>query len=311
VLVVGEALVDLVPDDSGTPVAHPGGSPMNVAFGLGRLGVPTALLTRLGDDDHGVAIAAHLEAAGVALLPESRAGGRTSSARIELRADGSASYTFDIDWTLAPIEPPEGVRIVHTGSIAAFLRPGADAVGLLLQTLRDEALVTYDPNIRPALVGDHDEAVAMFEAFAEAAHVVKLSDEDAAWLYPDRELDAVLSGVLGLGPELAVATRGADGAVLMSRGARVDVPAVRVDVVDTIGAGDAFMSALIARLADAGVAADPERIAALDEQGLRGIGGTAVRAAALTVARAGARPPTRAELDADPDADAARAGQPE
>lgn len=288
VVVVGEALVDVVAAGAGI-IEHPGGSPMNVAYGLGRLGVPTALLTSLGDDARGAAIEAHLRSAGVELLPGSRSAVRTASATATLAADGSASYDFDISWELAPVAPPYLPKVLHTGSIATFLAPGASAVKTLLEQAHRECLVTYDPNVRPALLGSQAEARSIFEDLVPLTDVVKLSDEDAGWLYPGLRLEDAAARVLALGASLAVVTRGGEGSLLITPAETVHIPAVTSVVADTIGAGDSYMAALILGL----LARSTE---GLGRAALESLGRTASKAAAITVSRPGATPPTAAEL---------------
>jgi fructokinase len=292
VLVVGEALVDIVQSENGRAV-HPGGSPLNVAYGLARLGVPTTLLTRFGRDPHGDLIGQHLAHGGVQLWPGSDEAARTSSALARIGADGAAEYEFDIDWDVQPIGDPAGFRAVHAGSIAAFLEPGAAAVRSTLAAASATALVTFDPNIRPALVGSRASALAAFEQTVRLAEVVKLSDEDAEWLYPGSGVDAVLQQLLDLGAGLAVCTLGANGARLRTRESAVRVPAMSVTVADTIGAGDSFMSCLIAELLDRSTPPGD-----LSAEELTAVGTAAVLAAAITVSRPGAQPPTAAELRA-------------
>jgi fructokinase len=229
----------------------------------------------------------------VELWPGSNDAARTSTAVANLGEDGAARYEFDIDWDVRPIVVPPGYRAVHAGSIAAFLEPGAAAVRDTLATASGSALVTFDPNIRPALVGDRTSALATFEQTARLADVVKLSDEDARWLYPESDVDGVLTRLLELGVSLAVCTLGAEGARLRTRESAIDVPAVRVSVADTIGAGDSFMSCLIAELLERS-ATRPGDLAANE---LTAVGRAAVHAAAVTVSRPGAHPPTAAELD--------------
>ncbi|MGW9413767.1 carbohydrate kinase family protein [Arthrobacter cupressi] len=293
VVVIGEALIDVVTTSRGT-VEHPGGSPANVAYGLGRLGVRTSLLTSIGDDERGAAIANHLASAGVSLLPGSISAGRTASATATLASDGSASYAFDISWELAPVAPPSFPRILHTGSIASFLSPGAGAVRTLLEQSYRETLVTYDPNIRPALLGTHAEALAIFEDLVPLTDAVKLSDEDARWLYPGLGLDDAADRVLGLGADLAVVTRGSEGSLLATRANRLRVPAVKTAVADTIGAGDSYMAALIYGLLSR--SSDGLAPAVLEI-----LGRSASKAAAITVSRPGANPPTAEELAAEPE----------
>ncbi|MFC9351666.1 carbohydrate kinase [Arthrobacter sp. NPDC057013] len=291
VVVVGEALVDIVVSPKGT-MQHPGGSPANVAYGLGRLRVATGLLTSIGDDHYAATIEKHLRGAGVRLLPGSQVPGGTATARAILASDGSAQYDFDIRWDLPRITPSTLPKILHTGSIATFLSPGASVVRELLEQSHQRCTVTYDPNIRPALVGSHAEALGIFEELLPYTEVVKLSDEDARWLYPRLTLEEISQRILRLGPALVAVTRGAEGSLLSTGAAQVAVPSVRSEVVDTIGAGDSYMSALIYGLLMRG--AD-----GLAPSVLESLGRMAAKAAAITVRRAGANPPTSDELQAD------------
>ncbi|GAA3893150.1 carbohydrate kinase [Leifsonia kafniensis] len=218
---------------------------------------------------------------------------RTSSARATLADDGSATYHFDITWELDETTALPACRLVHTGSIGSWMAPGTDRVHALLAARPTGVIATFDPNIRPSLIDNRQAAVARIEELASLVDLVKLSDEDAAWLYPKESPEAVLRRLLDLGPAVAVMTQGGAGALALSAGARVELPAATVDVVDTIGAGDAFMSGLI----DAWLAADPSvnRTSSAAVQALLGRG---MATGALTVARAGANPPWRHELDA-------------
>ena len=286
VLVIGEALIDIVQTDADR-IEHVGGSPANVALGLGRRGADVALLTYLADDSRGDAIIRHMEQSGVHVLVESISAGHTPTAIATIGADGQAEYEFDVAWAL---RRPAGLaqRLVHTGSVATFLEPGASAVRDLLRgTPATE--ITYDPNIRPALLSCHDEALSVFEDTARLATVVKMSDEDAAWLYPGVAPDLVLDAVLELGPRLGAMTLGSKGAIIVNADHRVWVPAAAVSVVDTIGAGDTFMASLINSLLISG-SED------LSREMLEHIGRDAVAAAAITVSRKGADLPWAAEL---------------
>lgn len=289
VLVVGESLMDVVRQD-GSEVRRPGGSPMNVAYGLGRLDTPVQLLTSMGLDDDGAALAGHLEGAGVTLLPQSRTAERTGTAIATIGPTGAAEYDIEVQWQLPPGELDTEPSWVHVGSIGAFLEPGASAVERLLARFAQNTPISFDPNIRPALLGDHEASVARFERIAALSTLVKLSDEDAAWLYPDDTGDVVLGRVLALGPQLVVLTRGGEGAVVRTATEAFEVVAPAIRVADTIGAGDSFMSALIASLVEVPNPADPVAVHEAVE--------FAVRVAAFTCTRLGAAPPTRAELDA-------------
>lgn len=285
-LVVGEALIDIVQKED-QRTEHVGGSPANVALGLGRRGADVALLTHLADDRHGRMVLEHLAASGVRVLAESITETTTSTAVATIAPDGHADYVFDVAWDL-PDVANLAPRLVHTGSVAAFIEPGGGRVRDLLRTTT-AADVTFDPNIRPALLPSREIALTMFEATARMSTVVKLSDEDAAWLYPGASPDQVLDTVLGLGPRLVAITLGADGAVIVNSSHRVWIGAPTVSVVDTIGAGDTFMASLIHSVLEGGSAdltrADLERV-------LR----DAVAAAAITVTRSGADLPWAHEL---------------
>ncbi|MFI1658660.1 carbohydrate kinase [Streptomyces sp. NPDC020472] len=293
-LVIGECVADIVRGADGTERIHPGGSPANVAHGLGRLGRDVTLLTQLADDPAGRLIADHLKGAGVRI----EVGGvpaRTPSAVVALDARGQATYGFDITWTLETggllVERPAHV---HIGSIAAVTAPGADAVLAEAERFRGAATVSYDPNVRPALMGDHAGALARVERCVALSDLVKASDEDLDWLYPGEDPREVAVRWLGLGPAVVLVTRGAAGSLALTRRASVFAEAPAVAVVDTVGAGDSFMSAVLDTLAGA----EREILAGLGAEHLTRLLRRATAAAAVTVSRAGARPPDRAELDA-------------
>lgn len=287
-LVIGESVLDIVRDADGVR-EHAGGSPLNVACGLGRLDVDVRFLTFLGDDAAGVDIQSHLLKAGVALVDGSVCNGaRTSTAIATIGPDGDADYEFDIVWSLPAAHFVELADWVHVGSLATFLEPGATSVEEFLRSLPPHAIVSYDPNIRPRLLHNHAASVVQFEKLAALADVVKLSDEDSAWLYPGMEHHVVIRRILDLGVSVVALTSGEDGALLATAANVIDVPSVRVEVVDTIGAGDTFMATLIADLCEGLLPPGPER--------LHAVGQRAVAAAALTCARAGAYAPTLNEI---------------
>lgn len=290
-VVVGEALVDVVVPPEGETTHAPGGSPMNVAVGLSRLGVPALLVTELGDDAHGELVAEHLRSSDVELAPGSvRSAHRTSTATARLAADGAASYEFDLTWELAAAALPEALTGLHVGSLGTALAPGRDAViALLDEAAGRDVLVTYDPNVRAGLLPSwHDVAEV-----AADVDVVKMSDEDIELLRPEESVQAVAREVLDNGrTRLVVVTRGGAGALGFTAQGSAEVAAPRTTVVDTVGAGDSFMAALIAVLLDWGT--PPE----LSSARLRTLLESAAHAAAVTVSRRGANPPTRAELPA-------------
>lgn len=297
-LVVGEALVDEVRTADGTVTAHPGGSPANVAIGLGRLGREVELLTWLGSDVYGTLVADHVEASGVRLAPGSTGAASTSVATAVLDAAGAATYQFDLEWQLPAADASPGAVVVHTGSIAAVLEPGASRVAKVLQAARGTATISYDPNARPSLMGTPADALAKVESVLALSDVVKVSDEDIEWL-TGMSPEAVAPQWLELGPKLIVVTRGGEGASAWTGdGRRVDIAAPRVTVADTVGAGDSFMGGLIDGLWSAGLlgAAHRDRLAAVPTEVLEHVLARCARIAAITVSRAGANPPSSAEL---------------
>lgn len=296
ILLVGEALIDIVHRTDGRVDESPGGSPANVALTLGRLGDAPELVTALGADAHGRQIRTWLAASDVRVRGHKV--DRTATATARLAADGSATYDFDILWNLPEGLLPEHPGIVHTGSIAAFLRPGADAVRRILEAAHGRALVTYDPNVRPALLPDVDEARRTVEALVALADVVKASDEDLLWLYPGREPLEIAAAWRATGPAVVIVTLGGQGSAAVTATGVSRVPGKRVQVVDTVGAGDTFMGALIHGLAAEGCVGSGgrERVEMLSKDVMERILDFAATAAAITVSRPGADPPRLAEL---------------
>ena len=292
-LVAGEALVDIVVPSSGTPEHAPGGSPLNVAVGLARLDFPTTLVTQVGDDDFGRLVAQHLEASGVRLAEDAVVpGSPTSTATATLDEQGAASYSFDLRWALPPRPVPPGTTALHVGSLGAALRPGrASVVALAEQAAEQGLLVSFDPNARPAVTSDARAAWRDVEEVASLAAVVKLSDEDLEFLQPGDDPLEVARSLLAGRTRLVVVTCGGVKAVAVSGEGAVEVASRRTAVVDTVGAGDSFMAALLAVVADHG-------LESLDEQRMAGYLTAAHEAAVVTVSRRGADPPRRSELPA-------------
>lgn len=301
VLVVGESLIDIVERPGHEPAEHVGGSPANVAVGLARLGRPVELTTWFGRDARGRRIREWLEADGVVVTAGSDGAQRTSTARARLDPTGAADYDFDLSYDVPDAAPTARPAHVHIGSISATIEPGAGKVARLVADLAGGATVSYDPNARPAIMPGPAASRRTVEGLVARADVVKVSDEDVAWLAPGEELTAVLRGWLALGPALVVVTRGGEGALaLTAAGGEVSVPAPRVTVADTVGAGDSFMAGIIDGLARAGLlgADRREQLRGVDESTVRDVLAHAARIAAVTVSRHGANPPTTAELAA-------------
>ena len=298
ILIAGEALTDIVVDADGARREHPGGSPLNVAVALARLGHDAHLLTAIGDDARGDAIRAHLDESGVQLTPASVRPGRTSTAEAVLDAHGAATYTFDLTWDPDTAELPETPDAVHTSSIAAVLDPGATTLSALLRSARGSSTISYDPNARPTLMGAPEDVRARIEENIALSDVVKASDEDVAWLYGTEDVEDVAASWRDLGPSLTVLTRGGDGAVAFSASGRVQVAPVQVEVVDTVGAGDTFSAGILDALAAKGLlgADRREMLAAIPSDDLATVLRRAAALSAITVSRAGANPPWSHEL---------------
>jgi fructokinase len=284
-LVIGEALIDTVDGHD-----HVGGSPLNVAVGLARLGRGVDLLTHIGNDAAGRRIAEYVKSAGAQLLPSSISASRTPSATATVADDGSASYVFDLDWELSGIPPVRPPLFVHTGSIAAVREPGCLAVAALLDAYRVSATLTFDPNVRPSQIVDRDLARERIEHLVERCDVVKASADDLRWLQPNHPPEVTARTWLASGPAIVALTLGEQGSVAFCAAGETRVPARPVQVVDTVGAGDAFMVGLLDTLWSQGLLGG-ERRAALRGIGLDALTGAlqaASLASALTVSRAGA-----------------------
>ena len=304
--VIGEALVDLVPE--GRPARYresPGGSPFNVAVGLSRLGNRTSLMARFADDRFGQLLRTAAAQEGIDLAAAPRAAERATVATASVDESGQVTYEFDMDgtadwqWSAAELRAiSPATRVLHFGSISAWAPPGAERIAGLARELGrlGTVLISYDPNVRPAVIGAREEAVELVERNIRLAHLVKASSEDMAWLYPELETDQVAARWGGLGPALVVVTAGADGASAYRRaGPPLRRPGRRVDVVDTIGAGDAFTAGLLTGLVRRRLHRNG-RIGSISEGTLADIVDEAILVSAITCERAGADPPRLEEL---------------
>jgi fructokinase len=306
--VIGEALVDLVPDrTTGEYRATPGGSPFNVAIGLARLDNRTSLMARFADDDYGRLLRSTAAAEGIDLSAAPRAAERASVATASVDAAARARYEFDIEgtadwqWTAAELRRLDpDTEVLHFGSLASWTMPGSARIAELVDERRagGGVLISYDPNIRPTALGARERGVELVELSASRAHVIKASREDAEWLYPDLAVDEVAARWSALGADLVVMTDGAAGASAYRRtGAPLRRPGRAVTVVDTIGAGDAFTSGLLTGLVRRGLHTGG-RLSAISDGVLAEVVDEAVLVAAITCERAGADPPRRDELRA-------------
>jgi fructokinase len=299
IVVCGEALIDMIRNSDGTQRASPGGGPFNTARALARLGVPTAFLGRLSTDKFGQELAALLGADGVSLELASTGPEPTTIAVADLDRDGFAEYEFLVDGTSAPNltqsavpeHLPDVVDAIHIGTLGLTLEPMASTLTEFALRERAGRLLMIDPNIRQGLVDDlyRDRLSSLITE----STVVKASASDLAWLYPDCDYAVAADQLLREGARLVVVTLGADGAFGAHGELRVRVDAPPVEVVDTIGAGDAFGAGIIAWLFDHQLIRPS---LALSEGELRSALDYACLVASLTCARAGAEPPWKREL---------------
>jgi fructokinase len=299
-LVIGEALIDIVQDGHQVIGEHVGGSPLNVAVGLARLGRDVDFLTHIGDDAYGHRIAEYVEKSGAQLVPGSDTADRTTTARATVARDGSATYQFDLDWQLSGTPPVPPPLFVHTGSIAAVHDPGALAVSALVDAYRVSATVSFDPNVRPSLIADRELARTRIEHLVERSDIVKVSDEDLRWLDPNRKPEDIAQTWQAMGPAIVAVTMADKGAEAICAAGVVRVPARSAQVVDTVGAGDSFMVGLIDSLWAQGLLGAGRRaeLAALDLEALTEALEAGSAVAAVTVGRAGADLPDRNALTA-------------
>lgn len=304
--VIGEVVIDRFFHTDGSVVDVAGGSSANTAIALQRSGIDTALRARFSTDDAGRALRAHNAAQSLDLSAAPDVADPASVVEVRLAADGQPSYVFRLagaaDWQWTPEELatplPQGTALVHAGSLAAVLEPGGSRIRQWLTALDPRPLVSFDPNARPAAADDEAGAQAMragVEAWCALADFIKVSDEDLRWLAPgvaEYEQAARWSRATAF----VVMTRGSEGAAVFVDGALAfEVPGVRVDVVDTVGAGDTFMAWLIKGVLESGHAANLRELAQ-DESALRSIVTTAGRAAAINCSRRGCNPPYADEV---------------
>ncbi|WP_017537913.1 PfkB family carbohydrate kinase [Nocardiopsis halophila] len=306
IIVCGEALVDLIPGESaGDWRALPGGGAANAAIALNRLGAPAPLLCRLSGDHFGRMLRAHLEGNGVDLRWAVDAPEQTTLAFVAVDGAGSAEYTFyaqgTADWQWSPEELPSatGGSCVHVGTLATVLEPGASVLRSWLRARRGDTVVSYDVNVRAVACPDMDAYRDNARAWCDVAHVLKASADDLALLFPEQPpVEAAQALVEEHGLRLALVTLGGEGAVAVMPGHEpIRASAPPVEVVDTVGAGDAFIGAYLSELERRGFLASPAALEGLGPEEAAETLGFAANAAALACTRAGSSPPTRDEVD--------------
>jgi fructokinase len=312
ILVCGEALIDLFVDMAGGATARsaiparavPGGSPMNVAIGLSRLGVASSFFGGLSDDGFGQRLAALLESENVSLEAAPRLARRTTISVVVTDGRGHPAYSFygeggadvSLDSGHLPARLPEAVRAITFGSYSMAVDPAGAAYLALARREAGARVVSVDANFRPTVTPDCAAWRARFHDFVDCASLVKASDEDIASGYgAEAKIDRVAADWLARGAKLVVVTRGPNGSSAYGGAGRVDAPGRPVKLVDTVGAGDTVHAALLARLTQTGKLSR-ERIAALDEAALRDLLDYANAAAAITCSREGADLPTAEEV---------------
>jgi fructokinase len=302
IAVAGEALIDLIEDDDGLH-PYPGGGPYNTAVALGRLGVPVAFVGRLSNDPFGRLLEARLAESGVDRRYVLHGSAPTPLALVHATDDGDHTFSFYLaetayaDMVIDDLPSLDGgVEALSVGTLALATDPPSEAFEQLMARESGKCLVVVDPNIRAGVVGDHDAYVRRFESWGDCAHVIKLSDADADWLYPGVEYEALVETILARGPRLVVLTLGAEGAIARTSAARTRVAAHDVAVVDTVGAGDAFGAGLLFRLWQTG-RLDARAVGLMDDDELADLLRVASAVAALQCSRAGATPPSVEEVE--------------
>lgn len=305
IVVCGEALFDLFTEETGTGLkldARIGGSPFNVAVGLARLDCPVSFLGGLSRDLFGRRLQKALAAEGVDLRHAKLNDALTTLSIVDLSPDGSAEYAFygekaaDRQLTLADLPIfDDDVKAIHFGSFSMMVEPVGGSLTALAKRESGTRVISYDPNIRPTVVADMNLWRARLDDLLGHVHILKISSEDLAHLYPGASLADIAEGWIGRGVGLAVVTHGGDGAEAFTRAGRVRVPGIKVAVADTVGAGDTFQAALLAALADRDLLRN-ESIATLDAETLSGVLSFAARAAAITCSRRGADLPHRSDM---------------
>jgi fructokinase len=302
IVVCGEALIDMIDNGDGTQRPTPGGGPFNTARALARLGVPTAFLGRLSNDSLGRRLAGLLASDGASVSMATFGPEPTTIAVAEVDGDGLAEYQFVIDGTSAPnftfeMLPealPDEVDAIHVGTLGLALEPMASTLFELVRRESGRRLIMLDPNVRPGQMSD-PEYRSRLESVIPLSTIVKASVADLTWLYAELDYEAAAGRLLGHGVRLVIVTLGSQGAFGATAQVRVRVDAPQVEVVDTIGAGDVFGAAALARLYESD-RLTPELD--LDADELRALLDFACRAASVDCTRVGADPPWRSELGA-------------
>jgi len=297
VWVVGEALIDLIPD-ADQYLAIVGGGPANTAKALANLGVKTHFIDGISNDEYGQIAKAELLSANVLLDYAQYSNKPTCTANVTLSSSGSATYDFINDGTATFdfsdlwLPDPQSLKpsILHIGTLATVIEPGASVLFKWAQSIARVAPIVFDPNIRPAVLDDRVEYVKKVEKWVAISSVVKVSDEDLNWLYPSKAIDEIVNEWLEVGVEIVVVTLGDKGITAYRENEQISVNAVKVVVADTVGAGDTVGAVLVEAIVKNG-------LDKLTGEVLKSMLNRAVKAAAITVSRTGANTPSKEEID--------------
>ena len=295
--VCGEVLIDLIPGADGVRVPHVGGGPANTAKALARLGHDVQFIDGISSDQYGVMSRKELLDDEVKLDLALKSDKPTCLAIVSLAENGGASYEFEIDGTatfdfsLDWLPDPSRYKpnVLHIGTLVTVIQPGADVLYDWAIRVAEFAPIVFDPNIRPAVMGDRDKYQMAVEKWAAISSVIKVSDDDMAWLYPDQKHQDVAQRWISDGAALVVITRGADGLVGITADGSVEVPGVKIEVADTVGAGDTVGAIIVEAMIKKG-------ILNLTDEVLKATLHRAAVAAGITCSRKGAQPPYKHEL---------------
>jgi fructokinase len=297
VWVAGEVLIDLIPDES-KHVAVVGGGPANTAKALAKLGVKTHFIDGISSDKYGQMAKAELLSANAMLDYAQYSNKPTCTAKVKLSKSGIASYEFVIEGTATFdfsdlwLPDPQKIKpsLLHIGTLATVIEPGASVLFEWAQSVAQVAPIVFDPNIRPAVLGDRDGYVKKVEKWVAISSAVKVSDEDLNWLFPGKEINEIVNNWIEVGVQLIVVTLGDKGITAYRKNEQISVDAVKVVVVDTVGAGDTVGAVLVEAIVNNG-------LDKLTGEVLETMLNRAAKAAAITVSRTGANPPGKEELD--------------
>ena len=297
VWVAGEVLIDLIPDADQYLVVV-GGGPANTAKALSNLGVKTHFIDGFSTDKYGQMAKAELISANVSLDYAQYLNKPTCTAKVTLSKSGSASYEFVIEGTATFdfsdlwLPDPQSLKpsLLHIGTLATVIEPGASVLFKWAQSVANIAPIVFDPNIRPAVLGNRDEYVKKVEEWVAIASAVKVSDEDLNWLYPGEAINEIVKVWLEVGVQLVVVTLGDKGITAYRKNEQISVGAVKVVVADTVGAGDTVGAVLVEAIVKNG-------LDKLTGEVLKTMLNRATKAAAITVSRTGANPPSKEEID--------------